>query len=140
MVCCKKTPAQDIFFENESPSSLTGEVYQATQDSFCDNESHELLKIPRLLSTLNYIDHVDNVNKIMLMLSALLCGSILENRLYHSGQIKNPRKLVLIWYVGDSCWLMPFRSNSVDYVKYDIPVKDITKINRVIGIGTILHK
>ena len=28
----------------------------------------------------------------------------------------------------------------IDYVEADIPVKDATKINRLIGIGTTLHK
>ena len=36
----KKTPAQDIFFENDFPSLLTEEVSQDAQDGFCNNESH----------------------------------------------------------------------------------------------------
>ena len=32
------------------------------------------------------------------------------------------------------------RSDFIDYVEADISVKDVTKINRVIGIGTTLHK
>ena len=62
----KKTPAQDTFFEKCSPYSLKGEVYQAAQDSFYDNEYHKLLHLLRLISTLNYIDHVVNANKLLL--------------------------------------------------------------------------
>ena len=31
-------------------------------------------------------------------------------------------------------------SDFIDYVDADIAIKDVTKINRVIGIGTTLHK
>ena len=36
--------------------------------------------------------------------------------------------------------LTPFRSDFIDYVEADIAVKDVTKINRVIAIGSTLHK
>ncbi len=35
---------------------------------------------------------------------------------------------------------MPFRSDFIDYVKCKIDVCDITKVNKVVGIGTTLHK
>ena len=49
-------------------------------------------------------------------------------------------KLILIWDTGASYGFMMFRRNFIDDVKYLIPVKYATKINRVIGIGTTLHK
>ena len=33
-----------------------------------------------------------------------------------------------------------FRSDFIDYVEAEIAVKDVTKVNIVIGIGTTLHK
>jgi len=33
-----------------------------------------------------------------------------------------------------------FRSDFSDYVKCKIPVRDVTKVNTVVGIGTTLHK
>ena len=42
--------------------------------------------------------------------------------------------------MGNSYGLMPFISDFIYYVKCDIPVKDVTKINRVVGICTTLHK
>ncbi len=36
--------------------------------------------------------------------------------------------------------LIPFRSDFIDYVECKIPVRDVTKVNKVIGIGTTLHK
>ena len=48
--------------------------------------------------------------------------------------------MILIWDKGESFGLTPFRSDFIDYVEADISVKDVTKINHVIGIGTTLHK
>jgi hypothetical protein len=50
------------------------------------------------------------------------------------------QNLVLIWEdTGTSYGLTPFRSDFIDYVKCDIPVRDVTKVNTVTGIGTTLH-
>ena len=76
----------------------------------------------------------------MLRRARLLHGSILDNRLNCSGKRKYSRKLILIWDTGASYGSMPFRGYLIDYVKCAIPVKDDTNTNRVIGIGTTLHK
>jgi hypothetical protein len=44
------------------------------------------------------------------------------------------QNLVLIWDTVTSYGLTPFRSDFVDYVKCDIPVRDVTKVNTVAGI------
>ena len=36
--------------------------------------------------------------------------------------------------------LTPFHADFIDYVECDIDVKDITKLNKVIGFGTALQK
>jgi hypothetical protein len=36
--------------------------------------------------------------------------------------------------------LTPFCSDFINYVECDIPVWDVTKVNKVIGIGTTIHK
>ena len=46
----------------------------------------------------------------------------------------------MIWDMGASYGLTPFRSDLIDDVKCGIKVKDVTTMNRVIGIGTNLHK
>ena len=48
--------------------------------------------------------------------------------------------MILVWDTGASYGLTPFMSDFIDYVEFYIPVKDVTKVNRVIGIGTTLHK
>ena len=40
------------------------------------------------------------------------------------------KSVVLIWGIVSSIGLIPFRSDFVDYVKADIPVKDITRLIR----------
>ena len=42
--------------------------------------------------------------------------------------------------MGTLYGLTPFRRNFIDYVKCDVPVKDVTNINRSIGIGNTPHK
>jgi hypothetical protein len=48
--------------------------------------------------------------------------------------------LVWIWDTRASAGLTPFRSDFIDYVKCKIDVCNITKVNKVVGIGTKLHK
>ena len=51
-----------------------------------------------------------------------------------------PYTTVLIWDTGSLFGLTPFKSNFIDYVKCNIPLKDITKVNTAIGVGTTIHK
>ena len=62
----KKTPAKENYCDNKTPYLLTGDVYQAAQDSFNADESCDFLQLPQLISTIIYIDNVSNVNKLML--------------------------------------------------------------------------
>jgi hypothetical protein len=52
----------------------------------------------------------------------------------------DPKTLILIWNTGASAGLTPFWSDFINYVKCEIDVCDITKVNKVVGIGTRLHK
>jgi hypothetical protein len=52
----------------------------------------------------------------------------------------DPKTLILIWDTGGSCGLTPLKSDFIDYFECDIDVRDVTKVNKVIGIGTTLHK
>ena len=47
---------------------------------------------------------------------------------------------MLIWDTGSSFGFVPFKNYFIDYVKRNTPVKDVTKVNTVIGIGTTIHK
>ena len=52
----------------------------------------------------------------------------------------DPKTLILIWDTGGSVGLTLFCSDFIDYVECEIDVHDVTKVNKVIGIGTTLHK
>ncbi len=52
----------------------------------------------------------------------------------------NPKTLILIWDTGGLAGLTPFCSNFIDYVECDIDVCEITKVDKVVGIGTTIHK
>ena len=50
------------------------------------------------------------------------------------------KSIMLIWNTGATFGLTPFRSDFIHNVKANIIVKDVTKVNLVIGIGTTIHK
>ena len=91
------------------------------------------------MSKFKEMDHVQNVKKLCQCL-AILSDRSLENRSCNAFETKNPKSLILIWDTGASFGITPFRSDFIDYVEADIAVKDVTNINKVIGIGTTLHK
>ena len=52
----------------------------------------------------------------------------------------NHRKMPLIWDSGASYGLTPFHGDFIDYQECHIEVKDISKVNVVKGIGTVMYK
>ena len=48
--------------------------------------------------------------------------------------------MMLVWDMLAPYGLTPFRSDFIDYVKCDILVKDVIKLNRVVVIGTTIYK
>ena len=57
-----------------------------------------------------------------------------------SGGNLDPRSRILVWDKGTSYGLIPFCSDFINYMECDIPVRDVPKVNKVIGIGTTLHR
>ena len=110
----------------------------ATIDSFCDG-SRDLMSFVRLISTLNEMDHAQNVQQLCQRLS-VLSDRFLNNRACNASKKIDPKNLILIWDTRASFGLTPFRSDFIDYVEAEVAVKDVTKANKVIGIGTTLHK
>jgi hypothetical protein len=66
-------------------------------------------------------------------------GGTYENHTSCSTGPQDPKSLILIWDTGASYGLTPLWSDFIDY-KCGIPVRDVTKVNTVVGIGTTLHK
>ena len=117
--------------------SVISRLKFSTLNSFCA-ENHDFQRLPQLLNTLcNHDYHVKQI-KSALDRVALLCGTYEMHQ-----QVPNhldPKTLILIWDTGGSAGLTPFCSDFIDYVECDIEVCDEKKVNKVIGIGTKLHK
>jgi hypothetical protein len=88
------------------------------------------------------VDHVKNaqscVNRVNTHRGTY--GGTYENHTSFSTGLQDPKSLTLIWDTGASYGLTPLRSDFIDYVKCEIPVRDVTKVNTVVGIVTTLHK
>ena len=97
------------------------------------------MQTQRLLSSFTKLDHVANVADLEQRVN-MLQGQILENRVLQNCYRKYPITMMLVWDTGVSYRLTPFRSDFIDYVECDIPVKGVTKVNRAIVIVTTLHK
>jgi hypothetical protein len=113
-----------------------GGLLKSTLDDFLRSD-RDYLQIPRLLSKFTSIDHEKNISSCIAQVAAL--WGTFENRPVGGGKL-NPRSLILIWEMGASYRLTLFHSDFTNFVECDIPVWDVTKVNKVIRIGTTLHK
>jgi hypothetical protein len=112
-----------------------------TLDGFCDGHK-DFLQLYRLLSTFSTVDHVKNAQSCVNHVNTLhgTYGGTYENQSSFSTGLQDPKSIILIWDTGASYGLTPFRSDFIDYVKCELSVRDVTKVNTVVGIGTTLHK
>ncbi len=118
-------------------SSIMSELKLSARQGFCV-VNHDFLHLPQLLKT--FCNHDYHVRQIKLALDqvALLCGTFEMHQ--SAPEHLDPKTLILIWDTGASAGLTPFWSDFIDYVDCEIDVRDITKVNKVVGIGTTLHK
>jgi hypothetical protein len=93
----------------------------------------QLSLAPKTSINFKSIDHEKNISSCVARVAAL--WGTFENCPVGGGKL-DPRSLILIWDTGTSYGLTPFCSDFIDYVECDIPVWDVTKVNKVIGIGT----
>ena len=71
--------------------------------------------------------------------TCMACANILCGHIGYSTS-QDTCTTMLIWDTGASFALTSFKSNSIDYVKCNIPVKNVTKVITVIGFRTTIHK
>ncbi len=110
-------------------------------DSFLS--SKRVLDVMVSINGLQVQDHITNVKALMSRV-ALLRGPIRLAQLDTSSSAEpdSPSffNTPLIWDTGASFGLTPYRADFIDYEEVSIPVKDISKTNMVIGIGTVMYK
>jgi hypothetical protein len=116
--------------------SFGGGLLKSTLDDFLRSDCN-YLQLSRLQSKFTSIDYEKNISSCIAQVVAL--WEMFENCPVHGGKL-NPCSLILILDSGASYGLTPFHSDFINYVDCDIPVWDVTKVNKVIGIGTTLHK
>ncbi len=112
------------------------EIKSSTINKFC-YDNHDFLALSRLVNSFSDREFHAKNNKSCLSRAAVLCGMY---DVHHAGCTKDPKTMVLIWDTGASAGLTPFRSDFIDYVEVDFEIRDVTKANKVAGIGTTLHK
>ena len=108
-----------------------------TMNKFCCDENRDFLQLLRTLKCFDNSDLVGNAQQAVSRQNAV--RSMLESS-PNQNIPASSKEMVLAWDTGASYGLTPFRSDFVDYVECNIPVKDVTKVNTVIGIGTTLHR
>ncbi len=113
------------------------ELKLSTLQGFCAVD-HDFLHLPQLLKTFCNHDYHARQIKFALDQVALLCGTFEMHR--SAPDRIDPKTFILIWDTGAYAELMPFWSDFIDYVECEIDVRDITKVNKVVSIGTTLHK
>ena len=133
---------------------LPDQIDDQLLNEFCFGSNRDFTKLSKLVAELDQRsdlekfvedhDHVSEVERLIKRASSGLpiCGLAGSASDMHRILPSSPcyKNTILIWDSGASFGLTPFRSDFIDYVEADIPVKDVTKVNRVIGIGTTLHK
>ncbi len=113
-----------------------GGLLKSTLHDFLRSDCN-YLQLPRLLSKFTSIEHEKNISSCIARVVAL--WGMFENCPVGGGKL-NSCSLILIWDTGASYGLAPFCSDFINYVECNIPVWDVTKVNKVIGIGNIMHK
>jgi hypothetical protein len=111
-------------------------LLKSTLDDFLRSDC-DYLQLPKLLSKFISIDHEKSISPCIARVADL--WGMFENCPVSGGKL-DPRSLILIWDTGAFYGSTPFCSDFIDYMECDIPVWDVTKVNKVIGIGTTLHK
>ena len=111
-------------------------IKQSTLETFCSWE-HDFLALPRLIKSLSDKEfHENNIASCLARVASL--RGVYD--FSHAGSTPDPRTTVLIYDTGASAGLTRHRCDFIDYVEIEIEVRDVTKANKVVGIGTTLHK
>ena len=121
-------------------------IEDARIDAFCRarGSTDSFLAATRLTSKMVSRRHQesaeDTVARAMSYRLRLAVCRLLNNSHQHVKPRPTSTTCPLIYDTGASFGLTPFRSDFIDYVECQIQVRDISKSNTVVGIGTTLHR
>lgn len=108
-----------------------------TLNTFC--EDTDFLSLMRLLNNFSTENHVDNITQLKSRMT-MFCAEAKASGIFKACNSDRFMNMPLVYDTGASYGLTPFRSDFIDYQPCDIGVKDISKMNRVRGIGTVMYK
>ena len=129
---------QESPYHHQSYQSIINQQSLPTYllDAFCNHG--DFCSLLRLLQNLDSHQSPSTISSAIQRLNLFRSSTdfhrILECTLH------TPDDTLLVYDLGASAGLTPFKSDFFDYVKCSIPVRDISKVNEVIGIGTTIHK
>ncbi len=104
---------------------------------FCYSDHENFIKLPQLLHSFNHDSHSEQSQQAIKRFHAI--RATLETGCDPNAP-DSFDKMMLAWDTGASFGLTPFRRDFIDYVEVELPVKDVTKVNKVIGVGTAIFK
>ncbi len=131
---------ESVPYKFELPSMLDA-VHHA---AFC-SQINPLACLPVINNMADKFDHHDAAQHAVNQMNAFLLHQTISFGLSKKdNSIKRESKVdfkhtPLIWDTGATHKLNPFMKDFIHYHPCDIPVKDISKVNRVIGVGTVMH-
>ena len=138
----RRTVLHEFFLSNNSDGrfKLPRPFSSLDIDAFLDTQSP--LDVMISINGMKVQDHAANVKKLMSRV-ACLQGPIRLAQMDSSqdgNDSDNFYSTPLIYDTGASFGLTPYRSDFIDFEEASIPVKDISKTNTVLGIGTVMYK
>ena len=104
----------------------------------------DFTQLPRLLRSLegsqqlNELKDLSTAQSVVDRLHVFRCS--LESKTAPCNPASSFENTPLVWDTGASLGLTPYRADFIDYVEVNIPVKDVTKTNYVVGIGTVFFR
>lgn len=132
--CCR-FPSTTFSSRPKEASSVNFDQFLARQDIL------RFYRLYKFFCGLTPKQHRKNARR--LMRRAKLCLFRVDGpdgHVYQSMSQSSYHDMPLVYDTGASYGLTPFKADFIDYRPCDIPVKDITKVNRVKGIGTVMYK
>ncbi len=129
---------QDSSYHHQSFQSIINQQSLPTYllDAFCNH--WDFCSLPRLLQHLDSHQSPSTISSAIQRLNLFQSSPDFHRILECTSH--TPDDTLLVYDLGASAGLTPFKSDFFDYVKCSIPVRDISKVNEVIGIGTTIHK
>ena len=105
-------------------------------NEFCDDNNH-FPRLPKLLQEFLQQNKTSGSQQTVYSLDILKSTLDACNNV---NLVATFQTMIMAWRNGASFGLTPFKAEFFDYMECDIPVKDVTKVKKVIGIGTTIHK